>query len=190
MSCKLASSVQRPLPVQKFAVRIGRSIACCGFLSMNARQIDGMPPAGVPPDGPSKNGLSIPQYFLLIEGVPPTCWVHAIAAEAKSIGRDSNRDIVLVDDNVSRRHAEIWDAGGIVMIRDVGSRNGIFVDGKPVTEASLACGCRLKLGRIVLWVADIPTLQMARDETGVGTTLDDASDDTRECLSKFTCGKS
>ena len=63
-----------------------------------------------------------------------------------SIGRDPSSSIVLADETVSRRHAEVTvDLEG-VRARDAGSRNGIRVNGKKVKEARLAPGDVLTVG--------------------------------------------
>lgn len=66
------------------------------------------------------------------------------------IGRSSRCDIVLTDDTVSRRHAEIALRGGLCVVRDLGSCNGTFVNGRPVTRARLRPGDELQLGETVL----------------------------------------
>ena len=49
------------------------------------------------------------------------------------IGRSSELDMVLVEDMVSRKHAKISTTDGDVFIQDLGSTNGTFVNGEPVT---------------------------------------------------------
>jgi diguanylate cyclase (GGDEF)-like protein len=52
---------------------------------------------------------------------------------------------------ISRAHARVWEAGGVVRVEDLGSRNGTFVNGDPVTESrTLASGDALQLGTIYL----------------------------------------
>ncbi len=61
-----------------------------------------------------------------------------------SIGRDPGNQIILNDNFVSRRHAElIISDNGYVIIRDTGSSNGTFVNGNRINE------CYLKPGDIV-----------------------------------------
>jgi pSer/pThr/pTyr-binding forkhead associated (FHA) protein len=63
------------------------------------------------------------------------------------IGRDSHSDVVVNDDHVSRRHARVTFApGGPVTIEDLGSRNGTFVNGVPVTRQVLSVGHRIAVG--------------------------------------------
>lgn len=53
------------------------------------------------------------------------------------IGRDSDNDVVLASPAVSRRHARIYMWDSQVFIEDLGSSNGIFVQGKKINEAAL-----------------------------------------------------
>src|SRR5918994_7273342 len=49
-----------------------------------------------------------------------------------TIGRSRDADIVLDDANVSRKHAEVRPSGGSWIVRDLGSTNGIKVNGRRV----------------------------------------------------------
>jgi serine phosphatase RsbU (regulator of sigma subunit) len=63
------------------------------------------------------------------------------------IGRPEGTAIRLDSSDVSRRHAELAkDASGNWIVRDLGSRNGTFVDGRPVTEHVLADGDVIHIG--------------------------------------------
>jgi hypothetical protein len=62
------------------------------------------------------------------------------------LGRGSKCDFVLEDDAVSRRHAEIAVRAGQCVIRDLGSCNGTFVNGREVERARLRRGDLLLLG--------------------------------------------
>ena len=64
------------------------------------------------------------------------------------IGRDDSAcDLVLDSDLTSRRHARIvTDLQGNSLLTDLGSSNGTFVNGLPVTRALLAEGDRLGFG--------------------------------------------
>ena len=46
------------------------------------------------------------------------------------LGRSRDCDIVLDDVNVSRRHAEVRPSGGSWTVRDLGSTNGVKVNGR------------------------------------------------------------
>src|SRR5262245_31837490 len=65
-----------------------------------------------------------------------------------TIGREKDNDIYVADDRVSRRHAVIErDSGGRIVLRDLNSRNGTFVDGVRLAEPRvLAGGEQLRFG--------------------------------------------
>jgi two-component system cell cycle response regulator len=62
------------------------------------------------------------------------------------LGRRDDADVPLRDDGVSRRHATIRVDGGLALVRDADSQNGIYVRGERVPEARLSDGDRLQLG--------------------------------------------
>lgn len=72
------------------------------------------------------------------------------------IGRSESCPIRLVHESVSRHHAMLVNDNGKLSIRDLGSRNGTFVDGKPVQAATLRVGSSLRLGHVTLDVLDHP----------------------------------
>ena len=66
------------------------------------------------------------------------------------LGRGTDCDLRLVDPGVSRHHAEIRVEDGEVVLVDLGSTNGTFVNGQPVRRVTLTDGTRVTLGRTTL----------------------------------------
>jgi MshEN domain/FHA domain len=66
------------------------------------------------------------------------------------IGRQSTNNIPLPDRTVSKRHAVVGRVKGQTVVKDLGSRNGTFVNGQKVEKAILANGDRLKVGSVTL----------------------------------------
>ncbi|MDR0350831.1 MAG: FHA domain-containing protein [Coriobacteriales bacterium] len=62
------------------------------------------------------------------------------------IGREPSCDIFLNNMTVSREHAVIEQEGGKLVVRDKGSLNGTWVDGKIVDEAELLEDTLLQIG--------------------------------------------
>jgi len=62
------------------------------------------------------------------------------------IGRSSACQLVLADDTVSRRHAELRIEDGRWHLRDLGSSNGTWVNGRRVVDAEVRPGDTLHLG--------------------------------------------
>ena len=66
------------------------------------------------------------------------------------IGRSSSCDFVIAHDSISRRHAMLTRDGDRVVITDLGSTNGTYVNGRWITQAEVLPGDRLQLGRLDL----------------------------------------
>lgn len=66
------------------------------------------------------------------------------------IGRGGELDIVLVEDMVSRKHAKITTVEGKIVIQDLGSTNGTFVNGEKIKKARLKEGDRVLIGTSIL----------------------------------------
>jgi hypothetical protein len=62
------------------------------------------------------------------------------------IGRSRDCDVTLEDPNASRRHAELRNEDGRWIVTDLGSTNGVKVNGRRVEEAVLQPGDELALG--------------------------------------------
>ena len=73
----------------------------------------------------------------------------AIGEHGAVIGRSRECDVVLADGNVSRRHAELRPAAGGWAITDLGSTNGVKVNGRPVHGAyPVAPGDHIEVGTV------------------------------------------
>ena len=70
--------------------------------------------------------------------------------EPLSIGRESGNLVQLNDSEVSRRHAEIRRVDDILVITDLKSSNGTFVNNSRIERAELATGDRVQVGSTVL----------------------------------------
>ncbi len=70
-----------------------------------------------------------------------------IPPRGATLGRSRDCDIVLDDSSISRRHAEIRPDGGGWTVADLGSTNGVRVNGRTVSgAAALRAGDRVELG--------------------------------------------
>ena len=67
-----------------------------------------------------------------------------------TLGRGTSNAVQLHDTEISREHAEFSRRGESFYIRDLGSSNGTFVNGKQIDEHELASGDQLQLGRTLL----------------------------------------
>ncbi len=101
--------------------------------------------AGVVPMAPTAPPVSQPAAYLEINGVR-----HPLTKPVMTIGRGLDVDLRIEDPGVSRRHAEIRTGGGTAIITDLGSTNGVIVDGQPVDQARLRDGSMIVLGNTTL----------------------------------------
>src|SRR5438477_4439 len=79
------------------------------------------------------------------------------------IGRSSDLDLVLIEDMVSRKHAQLTLAAGRITIADLGSTNGTFVNGEKVRRAQLKEGDRILIGTSIVKLVARPAGDDQRD---------------------------
>ena len=84
------------------------------------------------------------------------------------LGREGENDFLVPHPSVSRLHCEVWLMDEALMVRDLNSRNGTFVDGARVQEAAVLTGQTLRLGDVELLVAEAPA-QISVPDLVVGT---------------------
>ena len=71
-----------------------------------------------------------------------------------TIGRKEKNDLVLPDPRVSGFHAEVVEEGGNWILRDLGSTNGTFLDGRRIEEVPLEHGDTFSIGVLRLRFVD------------------------------------
>jgi pSer/pThr/pTyr-binding forkhead associated (FHA) protein len=72
-----------------------------------------------------------------------------IKAPIVNIGRADHNDVVIADPSVSATHAKLQRRDAVWVLTDLGSTNGTFVEGEPVTgEAALSPGTTIKFGDV------------------------------------------
>src|SRR5260370_11857496 len=104
----------------------------------------GFPPMGSSPNNPSSSSIlpgaypqaaplpSLPQAWLTIRLPQMAQKVYHIEKPVVNIGRQLTNDIIVEDKRVSRYHAQIkYKANGQFAIFDLGSTNGITINGTP-----------------------------------------------------------
>jgi hypothetical protein len=101
------------------------------------------PKASPPTEAASPAQLGVDQELvaLTVDGTR-----HEVKQRRVVLGRSRDCDIQLADANVSRRHAELRQEGASYWIVDLGSTNGIEVNGKRVKRAKLSDGDTFTLG--------------------------------------------
>jgi two-component system cell cycle response regulator len=72
--------------------------------------------------------------------------MYKITAESTVIGRGQQADIQVIDEGISRRHAEIVHEGENIVIRDLGSTNGTYCNGDKIATHQLSDGDKIQVG--------------------------------------------
>lgn len=68
------------------------------------------------------------------------------------VGRDEECEIFVPALSVSRRHADVHLIGPMLILRDVGSRNGTFVNGSKIRQARVDRGDEIVFGEVQAFV--------------------------------------
>jgi two-component system cell cycle response regulator len=74
---------------------------------------------------------------------------HNLNASSLLIGRSSKCDIQIDQESTSRNHSKIVNTGKAILIRDLGSTNGTYVNDEPIEEHVLRDGDFIKIGRTI-----------------------------------------
>ncbi len=146
LAAELAGMVQEYAQEQRYAlsgavrVGIGRDDALdTGIFRVRSEarpdvhENPASPPPPAPPEGAGHARLVIAQT------------AHPLTRPVTRIGRGTDSDLRIDDAGVSRSHAEIL-LGREVLLRDLGSTNGTYVNGVQVGETVLHDGDVLRLG--------------------------------------------
>jgi DNA-binding CsgD family transcriptional regulator len=87
--------------------------------------------------------------ILLQESQVPPILCFPLVVGRSVLGRSSDCDLIIPEITVSRRHAEVSVRKGRVTIRDLGSRNGTYVDGERIRDCrTLDPLQRIRLGSV------------------------------------------
>jgi pSer/pThr/pTyr-binding forkhead associated (FHA) protein len=108
-------------------------------------------PAGRRQPKPAKGRGGTPARLVILEPKERRGTSFAITGTV-GIGRESDNTIVITDDAyISSRHASVGTADGRVVVDDLGSRNGTYLNGAKLTKRhTLHTGDRIQIGYTVL----------------------------------------
>jgi len=73
---------------------------------------------------------------------------HELKVDKTTIGRLEDNTFQIAEPSVSSHHCEVLLKGNDVLIRDLNSTNGTFINGDKITESPLKPGQILRLGQI------------------------------------------
>ena len=110
------------------------------------------------------------KLVLLSEGL--TGRTHELIAEKTTVGRIEENTFPIPDPSVSSRHCEILLRGADVVIKDLNSTNGTFIEGQQISgEAVLKPGQILRLGQIQMRLETGTAAAMPQRSSGVDSTM-------------------
>jgi predicted component of type VI protein secretion system len=73
---------------------------------------------------------------------------HELKVDKTTIGRVEDNTFQIAEPSVSSHHCEILLRGNDVVVRDLSSTNGSFINGEKISESVLKAGQVLRLGQI------------------------------------------
>ena len=81
-------------------------------------------------------------------------FIYEIEKDDLSIGRSKERDIILPDHTISRKHARLSKTPDGYLLEDLGSHNGTFVNATPISSHILRHNDQVKIGASMLTFLD------------------------------------
>jgi transcriptional regulator with GAF, ATPase, and Fis domain len=97
-----------------------------------------------------------PIALLIATGAEPLVRVIRLRDGRAVLGREIDRDVgtlELPDGRASRRHVEVRHQNGVWRVRDLGSHNGTYVDGRRIdAEVTAADGAVVRAGHSLFWL--------------------------------------
>ena len=88
------------------------------------------------------------KFVVLKNGTPAES--YELKTDRTTIGRSDTNSFQIPDGSVSGTHCEILLQNEEILVKDLGSTNGSFVDGSRIKESKLSHGQILKLGEVEL----------------------------------------
>ena len=90
------------------------------------------------------------------------------------IGRSREADVTVAHPMISRKHCQLYEVDGAVMVRDLGSLNGLFVGREQVSEARLDPSAEFTIGPITFRIEYQYAGEVAAEADA--STVDDTGD--------------
>ncbi len=101
---------------------------------------------------------------LVINPGSPVSWEVQLKPGTNSVGRGFANDLKIDDPSVSTSHCLIVVDSHQILIKDLGSTNGTFVNRAPIQETTLLAGQTIHLGSVeMLFQTDAPTYAAIRE---------------------------
>ena len=90
------------------------------------------------------------KLVILTQGLPVTGRAHELNVDRTTIGRVEDNMFQIAEQSISSHHCEVLLRGNDVVIKDLNSTNGTFINGEQITENVLKPGQTLRLGNVEL----------------------------------------
>ena len=120
-----------------------------------------------------KNKKRIARWCLESTSDPKNKWVFPIDRLSFTIGRDKDCNLTLGSKGVSRQHAQLNISGDMLWIRDFGSTNGTYLNGKLIKESeALTIGDIVQIGTVGFCVLTLDECRFLKDEADETVFLD------------------
>ena len=92
------------------------------------------------------------KLVILTQGM--TGRAHELNVDRTTVGRVEDNTFQIADPSVSSHHCEVLLRGGEVVIHDLNSTNGSYINDAQITESVLKPGQKLRLGQVELKLED------------------------------------
>lgn len=111
---------------------------------------------------PPRGGRATIPTLRVVAGPDMLRFVTLPCGQELVLGRGEDCGLVLQDGSVSRHHARIvCDSRGMISIEDLGSTNGVAVNGHSVARAAIASGALVELGSVALRLDHLDAAELA-----------------------------
>jgi predicted component of type VI protein secretion system len=106
-------------------------------------------------------------YHLTIIKGPGTARVVRLTSEVVTVGRQEDCQVRIVSSEVSRKHCQLFEKKGLLLVKDLKSSNGTFVNGKRIQDQQvLESGNILTVGPITFRVDQVAAPAAAAAPSG------------------------
>jgi predicted component of type VI protein secretion system len=128
--------------------------------------------------GDSEFGASMEAKLVVVGG---RVTKNSVSLELPTIlGRGREAKLRIGDSTISRKHCQMYEKDGLVMIQDLGSLNGTVVHGHTVKEAPLPPGAEFTIGPLTFRIeyeyhgdlSALPEVVPAEDAAAMAETAD------------------
>ncbi len=85
-------------------------------------------------------------------------WAYELRPGLIKVGRNPTNDFKHSDPSVSSFHVELMVEGAKIMVRDLGSTNGTFLNDLKIDEGELRGDSRLRLGNVEMHLEEVPVV--------------------------------